>query len=133
MTTRECRYNHHPIDPAELKPAHEREWPLERRMHDPCCGDRGEIDGWCVDVPTTYAYEDGCRAPYVNTLFFNEDDEAQARLASAAPDMARALLAVRELVEDPDKTGDSWPTYVRDELVGMLENIDAALRKAGVR
>jgi hypothetical protein len=87
--------------------------------------DRGSIEIWHVRFPDEHAV-------------YLYDDEDRARLASAAPDMVRVLLAVEW------EGGDSFafcPSCggLRDGLSGEPpghradRDLDAALRKAGVR
>lgn len=107
---------------------HERSWSIAHGDHDP--DDRGAIEGcWTVDVPTPSRYTDGCLYMSQVTLCFY-DEERAAKLASAAPDMARVLLAVEwSLAPGGCPSCKNLMPYEHKPDCAL----DAALRKAGVR
>lgn len=106
----------------------EETWVAEYGDCDP--DDRGSIEIWHTSFPDGHAV-------------YLYDDESRARLISAAPDMARVLLAIEWEGETTDEgrcdrcpsCGRYPPTELalRDEGHATDCALDAALRKAGVR
>lgn len=107
---------------AAFLPPHEQTWDAK---WDTVYRNDDEDQGWTIQVPAIRHYEDGCPYETHVELFF-DDHEGAARLASAAPDMARVLFGLLKEAHEPvTDLGDCLRQ-------GLRHAITAALVKAGV-
>lgn len=105
-------------DAAALLPTHKQTWSASWAT---VYRNDDEAQGWTIQVPVIHHYEDGC--PYETSVeLFFDDHENVARLASAAPEMARVLLAIVARSEDSvSDLGDCLGHEIRQALVDALE------------
>lgn len=89
-----------------------------------------------VETPGNMATFAGVKSDASGMIHASDDDIARAKLAAAAPDLVRVLLAVEW--GDDQEDGDYCPSCgLEKEYYGGRHSegcaLDAALRKAGVR